>query len=198
MTAEDQTSERQCVVTRERLEPRQMLRFVASPDGVITPDVAARLPGRGAWVEAKRDVLEAALGKGHLAQALSATRPEGDLLALVDQLLLKRCQEVLSIGRRSGIVLGGGGKIRAAGQAMGLIIAQDASPREARSLCGDVPHQWRAEGFTGEELGQAFGRPSIAFVAVLPKDAQHASRIRDELVRLDGYRAGSKERAITS
>ena len=46
--------ERQCAVTRTRLPKEAMIRFVLSPDNVVTPDIAARLPGRGVWVAAER------------------------------------------------------------------------------------------------------------------------------------------------
>ena len=45
---------RQCIVTRESLSQDEMIRFVRSPDGTAVPDVAGKLPGRGAWVKAER------------------------------------------------------------------------------------------------------------------------------------------------
>jgi hypothetical protein len=46
----EHTQERKCLVTGARLEPDQLIRFVKGPDGRVVPDVAAKLPGRGAWV----------------------------------------------------------------------------------------------------------------------------------------------------
>ncbi len=42
--------ERRCIVSMERREQTEMIRFVLSPDGHVMTDLAARLPGRGAWV----------------------------------------------------------------------------------------------------------------------------------------------------
>lgn len=190
---EDTGSERLCVATRQRHDPAELIRFVAGPDGAITPDVAAKLPGRGAWVKADRALVELALGKGKLARALELSQPARPTLEAIEALLLKRCQELLSIGRRSGMVIGGGGKIRAAGMASGLIIATDASGREARALAGDVDHDWRMEHLSGEELGAAFGRASLAFAAVLARDSHHADRIASELRRLEMFRSGGGE-----
>jgi hypothetical protein len=39
-----------------------MFRFVVSPDGVLIPDLAGKLPGRGIWLSASRDVIEGANG----------------------------------------------------------------------------------------------------------------------------------------
>src|SRR3954453_10764636 len=50
---------RRCIVTRKRLPKEQMIRFVLAPDGQLVPDLAAKLPGRGMWLSASGDVLEA-------------------------------------------------------------------------------------------------------------------------------------------
>ncbi len=51
-------------------EPHALIRFVASPDGVVVADLKGRLPGRGAWVTARRDVVEQAIAKRLFARAL--------------------------------------------------------------------------------------------------------------------------------
>ncbi|MGC6484750.1 MAG: DUF448 domain-containing protein [Candidatus Puniceispirillales bacterium] len=175
-------------MTRERGHPSAMIRFVADPEGVLTPDPAAKLPGRGAWITARREVLEKGLAKGQIARAAEArSTPEGLAEKLVS-LMLKRVQDTLSIGRRTGRVIGGGGKIRAFGSVAGLIIAADASARESRALIGDVDHDWVVQSLSGDELGAAFGRASIAFAAVAAGDPRLEDRIRTEIERLDGLR----------
>ena len=47
---------RRCAVTRERLLKEEMIRFVIGPNDEATPDLAARLPGRGIWLKATADV----------------------------------------------------------------------------------------------------------------------------------------------
>lgn len=58
---------RRCVVTRQRLPKERMFRFVISPDRALIPDLAGKLPGRGIWLSASRDVIEGGGG----------TRPRG-------------------------------------------------------------------------------------------------------------------------
>ena len=41
--------ERRCSSAVESGSDAHLIRFALSPDGVVTPDVAAKLPGRGAW-----------------------------------------------------------------------------------------------------------------------------------------------------
>ena len=65
LKASDETStdgpRRQCAVSRESLPQDELIRFVRSPDGLAVPDVAAKLPGRGAWVRADRQSIEKAV-----------------------------------------------------------------------------------------------------------------------------------------
>lgn len=62
---------RRCVVTRDRLAKERMIRFVVSPDRVLVPDLAGKLPGRGIWLSASRDVIEGP------PRGLSGSRPNG-------------------------------------------------------------------------------------------------------------------------
>lgn len=68
---------RRCVVTRERLPKERMIRFVLGPDRVVVPDLTARLPGRGMWLSARRDVLETARAQGSLARAFAKYASKG-------------------------------------------------------------------------------------------------------------------------
>ena len=165
-----------------------MIRFAASPEGALVPDVAARLPGRGAWIKAEKDILTAALEKGHLARALGIKDPDISAVMRLETLLVQRCQQMLSIGRRGGMVIGGAGKIKAIGDVAGLVIATDASKRETRAFVGDVRHDWQVNTLGGEELGAVFARPSLAFVAALAQNGDYIMRLRNEFKRLDIFR----------
>src|ERR1700722_14265914 len=71
-SARDQEKERRCIVAGEIVPAHRLIRFVADPDGKIVPDVAARLPGRGAWVTASRAAITQAVEKKLFARALKA------------------------------------------------------------------------------------------------------------------------------
>ena len=58
---DDAMRERRCIVSGEVLPEGKLIRFVVSPDGEVTPDVAATLPGRGIWVSATRKALNIAV-----------------------------------------------------------------------------------------------------------------------------------------
>ena len=186
---EKASPERRCIISQQTGENHEMVRFVADPSGVIIPDVAAKLPGRGAWVTADRDMLAEAVATGRLMRALDGHKVNEDLAAQVESLLLKRCQDSLAMGRRGGITLGGSGKIKAECDVAGLLVARDASEREARALKGDVSHDWVISSLTSDELGLPFGRP-MAFVALLKGHLSQTKQVIRELMRLNRLRVG--------
>ena len=191
---QDSTSapERRCIVTGDALAPHQLIRFVADGDGFIFPDVGGKAQGRGAYVKADRDVLEKAIATGRLQKALSAQHIADHMPEMVDKLLVKRCQDHIAMARRSGIAIGGGGKIRSLGDVVGLLIADDASEREARALRGDVNHDWIVSVLGSHEIGVPFGRQALAFAAIVPTSSYgamgQAERLSEELRRLATFR----------
>ena len=60
--------QRRCLVTREVKGQDQMIRFVLDPSGQVVPDLDGRLPGRGMWLSADRNVLNKAVGANLFAR----------------------------------------------------------------------------------------------------------------------------------
>ncbi len=80
--------ERRCIVTGEVLPEAQLIRFVADPDAHIVPDIAAKLPGRGFWVRAKRETIVKAVAKNLFARAAEApVKADIDLPERTEKLL---------------------------------------------------------------------------------------------------------------
>ncbi|MFN7164111.1 MAG: DUF448 domain-containing protein, partial [Hyphomonas sp.] len=105
--------ERQCAVTRERFPKEAMVRFVLSPDNVVTPDIAARLPGRGVWVAAERRHVDTAAAKGAFARGFKGAVTVPDALSdFTERLLLKRCVELLGLARKAGLAIQGHDQVR--------------------------------------------------------------------------------------
>ncbi len=80
--------ERRDIVSGEVMDEARLVRFVAGPQGVVVPDLARKLPGRGIWVAATREAVQAAGKKGLFARAAKAklTAPP-DLADQVEALL---------------------------------------------------------------------------------------------------------------
>jgi predicted RNA-binding protein YlxR (DUF448 family) len=100
--------QRRCIATMESRPQAEMVRFVLSPAGEVTPDLAARLPGRGAWVTSSREAIELAVKKGAFARAFKAqAKAAPDLAAQVESLLVKRALDGLGLAKRAGdLILG--------------------------------------------------------------------------------------------
>lgn len=77
--------ERMCIVTRQRADDVDLIRFVLDPNGVVVPDVKAVLPGRGAWVTARRDVLAQAVKRKAFSRALKSDVAPGGLDDIIER-----------------------------------------------------------------------------------------------------------------
>lgn len=171
-----------------------MLRFVVGPDRQVLPDLRARLPGRGIWLSARRDVLETARSRNAFARAARApVQVPGDLLQRVEDGLSRRVIELLGLARRAGQAVCGFQRARewAVTGRIGLVVqASDGSPDErARFMSGirDVP---AVAPLPGQALGSVFGRDHVVHVAIAPGPLAEALKI--ETHRLAGIAGGAR------
>ena len=107
------------------------------------PDVRARAPGRGAWIEVGRAALDEANAKGKLKAALQrafkqqAVDVPADLGARTDAALRQAVLDRLGMEARAGNLVTGGERIEAAaraGKVSLLIHAADAGDDGSRRL----------------------------------------------------------------
>jgi len=191
---------RLCAVSRSQRPVDDLIRFVLGPDGSIGPDLARRLPGRGVWVEARRDKVAAAV-RGR-AFARSLRRPvvvADDLPDQVERLMVKRLGEAISLARKAGLLVVGFAKVDelvARGKAVLLIHAADAgkdgAARLSRKFEALVGCQRATDAtvidLTGQQLDLAIGRSNVVHAAASAGGA--GSRILQEAGRLRRYRSG--------
>lgn len=64
---------RTCVVTKEQLEKKDLLRVVKSKEGIVSVDTTGKLNGRGAYIKKDLEVLELAKKNKALDRALETT-----------------------------------------------------------------------------------------------------------------------------
>lgn len=171
-------SRRRCLVTRQSLEPSEMIRFVRGPNGAVVADLGAKLPGRGAWVSATRDHVEAAVAKRLFSRAFRAETSVPDGFADgIETLLRARAAEGLALANKGGGVVTGAGKVEDAakkGYIKVLLHAAEASPNEASKLDALARAVARARGrrvrilssLTSDEMGLALGRPHVIHAAI--------------------------------
>jgi predicted RNA-binding protein YlxR (DUF448 family) len=183
---------RTCIATGQTLSTNNLIRFVASPDGVAVADLAERLPGRGAWVMADAASISKADSKGHFKRTLGVgLANDGDDISHIMTMLRNRVLSLVAMARRSGIAFAGAGKLLVDGNFDALLAAQDASERECRKLENKLGVSWVSQSLTAAELGQVFGRDTIAYVGLRGAAARGGAaligNLHDEIMRLDGF-----------
>lgn len=182
---------RRCLVTKEVQARDQMLRFVLDPDGCVQPDLEARLPGRGMWLSARRDVVNKAVARNLFARAARApARVTAELAEQVERLLVRRALGTLGLARRAGQVALGFEQVRLclrSGTAAVLVAASDGATDGRRKLRRLAPGLPLIVAFSSTELGAALGRESLVHVAVAPGGL--ARRLLQDVERLAGFRA---------
>lgn len=182
--------QRRCIVSGEVKETRDLVRFVVAPDGAVVPDVAERLPGRGIWLSASREMVGAACAKGLFAKAARAKVLVADDLAdQTETLLARRCLDLLGLARRAGQAALGFEKVRiliSSGGAILLIAARDGADHGKAKLRGLGKSLPVVELFASAELSLAFGRENVIHAALAP--GRLADRFLTETVRLAEFR----------
>lgn len=197
--ADDATEEmtgvaRRCLVTGAVRPKAELIRFVLDPTGAVVPDIAGKLPGRGLWLTAQRDILSAAASKRVFSRAAkaSAVVPAG-LEDRVETLLAQRCVEILGLARRAGQSMAGFVRVKAAitaGKAAVLVEATDAAADGQEKLAGLAPGLPRVSCLSARELGAAFGREHAVHVTL--GKGRLAALFIEEARRLSGFRASVK------
>ncbi len=173
LTADDGPM-RMCIVCRATGSPTTLLRFARSRDGEVGFDVRGRLPGRGAWVCATPQCLQAATEPGHggFARAFDAAVVFAgpDLRREVEEALRADVRERLGLLRRQGdLILGRDDVVRRIAELLGIGLASDLSENSRHEL-----HE-RAAGVafvplpTMAEVSAAVGHDRAVGVVGLPK-----------------------------
>ena len=181
--------ERRCIVTGETAPKSGLIRFVVGPEDTIVPDVLEKLPGRGMYVTADRATLKAARKGQFSRSAKRAVTVPDDLVDEIERQLARRVVDLVAMARKAGLAVCGFEKVKgwlAGGANVRVLLqASDGSERGKAKL-------WTPEGaryfgcLTGDELGMAFGRPSVIHGALAAGGI--SDRVVMEAARLRGLR----------
>ncbi len=189
---------RLCVATRAERPPEDLIRFVASPEGVLVPDLARRLPGRGVWVTGERSAVERAVTSKAFARSLkAAVTVARDLPEQVEGLIVKRVMDALSLANKAGLAVPGFAQASAAldkGAVVVLIHGSDAAldgrqklDRKLSAICRAGGREPRvADCLSIEQLSLAMGRSNVVHAALIAGGA--TERFWIEAERLRRYR----------
>jgi predicted RNA-binding protein YlxR (DUF448 family) len=191
----DAGRQRRDIVSGEPRDEEALVRFVAGPDGVATPDLARKLPGRGLWVAADRASVETAARKGLFARAAKArvTAPP-NLADQVERLMLARLLASLGLARKAGELTWGFDRVLGAiesGRAAVLIEATDGAHDGRRKLLAAARRRETPPSllglFSSAELSLALGAENVIHTAFLA--GRGAERWTSDAQRLSGFRS---------
>lgn len=189
---------RSCIVTGEAGDAANMIRFVLAPDGTVTPDLRRRLPGRGVWVGARRDLVEKAVRQKRFSRGFRSQVAVPDSLAGdIEALLEKEVAAALSMARKAGQLVTGFAKCDAAirsGKAALVLHASDGAADGKRKLA-QAMHMARELGATpitvceplsGEQMDLALGGHNVIHAAAMRGGT--ARRLEESARRLTTFR----------
>jgi predicted RNA-binding protein YlxR (DUF448 family) len=195
--AEERGPLRRCIASGESLPAEGLIRFVVSPEGVLAPDLAAELPGRGIWLTADREILAKTIaGKGFSRAARRQIILPPDLGDMVAGLLLRRTMQTLGFARKAGDAICGREKVEAQLRSgkIGVLIAasdgaQDGKAKLLRLAQAASPDTFCVSWLSAAELSLAFGRDNVIHAAIAR--GRLSDRFRIEAGRLLGFRGKS-------
>lgn len=186
--------ERRCIASGEVRDEAGLIRMALGPGNQIVPDLAAKLPGRGAWVGAERGLVEKAVKKSAFNRAFGCpvVVPD-DLPGLIEALLETRALNLLGLARRAGDLAVGFDAVRLAlksAKPAWRIEASDGAEdgrskldRLAFAAWGDVPV---AGCFTAEAVGVATGRAPVVHASM--SEGSQARAFTTVMGKLSGFR----------
>ena len=177
--------QRKCIITGEIADKCDLIRFVASPEGELIADTDNKLGGRGVWVSAVREIVDQAISGNRFSRHLKQTVQVSDnFLENLDRRLADQLIARLSMMRKARVLVTGGGKLRSQVLLSGLLISDDASPRETQKLISSCQPDWIEKGVPSSWLGQVSGSTSVAYAGVF-QSASSAERRLETLLRTE-------------
>lgn len=176
-----------------------MVRFVLDPEGVVTPDIQGKLPGRGVWVSSDRKSLEKVIALKSFARGFKGkAKIEGDLVDLTERLLARRVLGLITMARKAGVIALGNDQVQSMAREAAIAFRIEASDgsKDGRSKIRtlakamnreqDLPDPIVIGCFTADEIGQALARESIVHAAIKP--CKLAKSLKVDVHRLSGFR----------
>ncbi len=204
---------RKCLVTGEAKQKSELIRFVRSPENIVTADLSGKLPGRGVWVTAEREILLKAgdhrvFMRGfkdksvRLVADASIPSQSMDFVDRVVKLQYGRVMKALGLCRRSGELVTGFDKVYDALKVSKkddlLIFAHDAGRDGVGKLqnLATLREILTIDEFDRETLSKATGFDAIGYLFVpcsftRKTGGQPGRNVRKEILRYQSIKGDS-------
>jgi predicted RNA-binding protein YlxR (DUF448 family) len=171
--------ERTCIVSRTVRPAAELIRFVVGPDRRVVPDLRHKLPGRGVWVTARRDMVEEAGKRRLFNRAFKAEVVVPETIAEdIEHALRNDVRQALSLANKAGAVISGFAKVESAlaeKPVAALIHASEAAEDGRRKLAGLLRKRLGEaiygfpviQDLSNDELDLALGRSHVIHAALV-------------------------------
>ncbi|HXC93093.1 MAG TPA: DUF448 domain-containing protein, partial [Geobacteraceae bacterium] len=106
--------QRSCLGCREVKPKDDLLRFVLDPERVVFPDIARKLPGRGAYTCYSRSCLASAISKRQFFRSFKGEvtlLPADELISMITRLQEERITSFISMANKAGKAVSGSDKV---------------------------------------------------------------------------------------
>jgi len=187
---------RMCAVSREVRPIDELIRFVISPQGDIVPDLKRKLPGRGMWISASRQMVAEAVRRHQFSKAFKRElRTPQTLPSDIEVLLVRSVMEALGIAAKARQIVAGFGKVESAlreGTVEVLIHASDGAADGIRKLDmlarqndgnrGAKPQIPVVTALKSVELDLALTRSNVIHAALLAGPASRSFLSRSQML----------------
>lgn len=200
--------ERRCILTGEHGPRAGLIRLALGPDDAVWPDLAAKLPGRGAWIAPSRSLLAKAIAsgklKGALARAFRTTPPtiELDLADRIARGLEQRALQRLGLEHRAGHVVFGSERLNEWARSGRLYLMMHVADAAADGS-SKLDQAFRAGDGTMDKvitlpvgrlaLSSALGRDNMVHIGI--SDPKAAMRVESDVARWVAFLSTDEEKA---
>lgn len=187
--------ERTCIVTRQTLETSQLVRFVLDPENNVVGDLKGKLPGRGVWVTANKDLVGQAVDKKLFARGFKTKcTADVDLAEKLEKQFETRCLNAFSMAKKTGAVITGFDKVSTALNKNNVTLllqasdgAKDGQEKLERKFLHLGPADHVIKVFSCEQMSMAFGGTNVIHAAIT--QTTMAKNILAHVAKLLEYRS---------
>jgi predicted RNA-binding protein YlxR (DUF448 family) len=178
--------QRSCLGCREVKPKDDLLRFVLDPDRMVLPDIARKLPGRGAYTCFSRSCLYLAVSKRQFSRSFKGEvtlLPEDEMVTMITKLQKERIISLIAMANKAGKAVSGSDSVMDAlrkGSVALLLLAEDISAdSKARftAIAGktgvkviDFSFKERLGATLGKEIRTAVAVISLPFADALDRE----------------------------
>ena len=197
---------KKCLASEEYGNREEMLRFVVSPEGVLTLDLAEKLPTRGIWFKSDKKTLSNITKAKHFINrkyGRQGAKMPFNLPAVVEEVFIKRLKDLFGLCAKAKALEVGFKKTEAAlkesKELEAIVLASDASAASVDGLLqkGSAPADLKTFSFLSiEELSDLSGEKNCACIGLIKGNL--TKTLARDIKRYELFRGKPEENEVNS